>query len=73
MKCFRFCRLDEEHDPSEEFEEYLACAVCGDNGKCPTFLSSFIYGLHRTHFVKTAYSVFHLVRFGKVEHQWRGN
>lgn len=28
-----FCKEDEEHDPSEEFEEYLACAVCGDNGK----------------------------------------
>ncbi|KAK5130725.1 hypothetical protein LTR08_001712 [Meristemomyces frigidus] len=26
-----FCRQDEEHDPSEEFEEYLACSVCGDN------------------------------------------
>ncbi|KAL8783470.1 MAG: hypothetical protein Q9213_004607 [Squamulea squamosa] len=27
----RFCGQDEEHDPSEEFEEYMACAVCGDN------------------------------------------
>lgn len=27
-----FCHQDEEHDPSPEFEEYLACAVCGDNG-----------------------------------------
>lgn len=26
-----FCLQDEEHDPSEEFEEYLTCAVCGDN------------------------------------------
>ncbi|KAI9781901.1 MAG: hypothetical protein M1835_004157 [Candelina submexicana] len=26
-----FCGEDEEHDPSEDFEEYLACAVCGDN------------------------------------------
>lgn len=26
-----FCGQDEEHDPGEEFEEYLACAVCGDN------------------------------------------
>ncbi|KKY26783.1 putative histone acetyltransferase myst2 [Diplodia seriata] len=26
-----FCGQDEEHDPSEEFEEYLSCAVCGDN------------------------------------------
>jgi len=24
-----FCGQDEEHDPCEEFEEYLACAVCG--------------------------------------------
>ena len=27
----RFCLQDEEHDPCEEFEEYMACAVCGDN------------------------------------------
>ncbi|OAF63342.1 hypothetical protein VC83_00179 [Pseudogymnoascus destructans] len=26
-----FCHQDEEHDPSPEFEECLACAVCGDN------------------------------------------
>ncbi|PNS16414.1 hypothetical protein CAC42_148 [Sphaceloma murrayae] len=26
-----FCGQDEEHDPGEDFEEYLACAVCGDN------------------------------------------
>ncbi|KAL9015799.1 MAG: hypothetical protein Q9185_006813, partial [Variospora sp. 1 TL-2023] len=26
-----FCHQDEEHDPSAEFEEYMACAVCGDN------------------------------------------
>ncbi|KAF1812237.1 hypothetical protein P152DRAFT_397733 [Eremomyces bilateralis CBS 781.70] len=26
-----FCRQDEEHDPSEEFEEYLSCVVCGNN------------------------------------------
>ncbi|EON69057.1 hypothetical protein W97_08370 [Coniosporium apollinis CBS 100218] len=26
-----FCGGKEEDDPSEEFEEYLACAVCGDN------------------------------------------
>lgn len=31
----RFCGQDEEHDPGEEFEEWLACAVCGDNGKLP--------------------------------------
>lgn len=30
----RFCGESEENDPSEEFEEYLACSVCGDNGKC---------------------------------------
>lgn len=29
----RFCGQSEEDDPSEEFEEYLACAVCGDNGE----------------------------------------
>lgn len=28
-----FCLQDEEHDPSEEYEEYMACAVCGDNCK----------------------------------------
>ncbi|QIW99468.1 hypothetical protein AMS68_004986 [Peltaster fructicola] len=26
-----YCGQDEEHDPAEEYEEYLACAVCGDN------------------------------------------
>ncbi|KAN0071387.1 hypothetical protein V8E54_010818 [Elaphomyces granulatus] len=26
-----FCGQDEENDPSEEFEEYLTCAVCGDH------------------------------------------
>ncbi|KAL2819525.1 hypothetical protein BJX63DRAFT_382293 [Aspergillus granulosus] len=26
-----FCNQDEDHDPSEEFEEYLSCAVCGDH------------------------------------------
>ncbi|KAH8599789.1 hypothetical protein B0O99DRAFT_659472 [Bisporella sp. PMI_857] len=26
-----FCQLDEESDPSEVFELYLACDVCGDN------------------------------------------
>ena len=30
----RFCHEDEENDQSEEFEEYLACSVCGDNGTC---------------------------------------
>ncbi|KAF2720334.1 hypothetical protein K431DRAFT_226682 [Polychaeton citri CBS 116435] len=25
------CGQDEEHDPGEEFEEVLSCAVCGDN------------------------------------------
>lgn len=28
-----YCNQDEEHDPSEDFEPYLSCAVCGDNGK----------------------------------------
>ncbi|KAL4865864.1 hypothetical protein BDV12DRAFT_141625 [Aspergillus spectabilis] len=26
-----FCNQDEDNDPSEEFEEYLSCAVCGDH------------------------------------------
>ncbi|KAL2162194.1 hypothetical protein VTH06DRAFT_7107 [Thermothelomyces fergusii] len=26
-----FCKQDEEHDPSEEFEVFLACVKCGDN------------------------------------------
>ncbi|KAL2176309.1 uncharacterized protein P884DRAFT_226649 [Thermothelomyces heterothallicus CBS 202.75] len=26
-----FCKQDEEHDPSEEFEVFLACIKCGDN------------------------------------------
>ncbi|KAH7383289.1 hypothetical protein BKA66DRAFT_92792 [Pyrenochaeta sp. MPI-SDFR-AT-0127] len=26
-----YCTQDEENDPSPEFEEYLACVVCGDN------------------------------------------
>jgi histone acetyltransferase SAS3 len=34
----RFCHQDEEHDPSEDFEEYMACAVCGDN--CKFFVSA---------------------------------
>lgn len=32
LTIFRFCQQDEENDPSEEFELYLACDVCGDNG-----------------------------------------
>lgn len=38
MRKNRFCGQDEEHDPNEEFEEYMACAVCGDNCK---FLQQF--------------------------------
>ncbi|KAE8144754.1 hypothetical protein BDV25DRAFT_87084 [Aspergillus avenaceus] len=26
-----FCGQDEDHDPSEDFEEYLTCSVCGDH------------------------------------------
>ncbi|KAH6865785.1 hypothetical protein BKA58DRAFT_390126 [Alternaria rosae] len=26
-----YCKLDEDNDPSPEFEEYLSCAQCGDN------------------------------------------
>ena len=29
----RFCGQDEYHDPGADFEDVLACAVCGDNGK----------------------------------------
>lgn len=29
----RSCGQDEEHDPGEEFEEPLTCAVCGDHCK----------------------------------------
>lgn len=29
----RYCKLDEDNDPSPEFEEYLSCAQCGDNGE----------------------------------------
>lgn len=29
--CCIFCNKDEENDPSEEFEIYLACGICGDN------------------------------------------
>jgi hypothetical protein len=28
-----YCNQDEENDPSPEYEEYLSCSVCGDNGK----------------------------------------
>ena len=27
-----FCKQDEEHDPSEDFEAFLTCQGCGDNG-----------------------------------------
>lgn len=33
----RFCLQGEEHDPSEEYEEYMACTVCGDNCESSTF------------------------------------
>ncbi|POS87211.1 hypothetical protein EPUL_004051 [Erysiphe pulchra] len=29
--CCIYCHKDEENDPSEEFELYLACGICGDN------------------------------------------
>ncbi|KAI9707952.1 MAG: hypothetical protein M1820_004371 [Bogoriella megaspora] len=29
--CCWFCKQSEENDPNPEYEEYLACAVCGDN------------------------------------------
>lgn len=30
-----FCKQDEEHDPSEDFEAFLACRSCGENGMYP--------------------------------------
>lgn len=29
----QFCKQDEEHDPSEDFETFLACISCSSNGK----------------------------------------
>lgn len=29
-----FCKQTEENDPSEDFETYLACKSCGENGRC---------------------------------------
>lgn len=31
-----FCKQDEENDPSEEFEAYLACSGCDENGVLPS-------------------------------------
>ena len=28
-----FCKEDEENDPSEDFEAFLTCSACGNNGK----------------------------------------
>lgn len=28
-----FCKQDEENDPSEDYEAFLVCSRCGDNGK----------------------------------------
>jgi histone acetyltransferase SAS3 len=28
-----FCKEDEQHDPAEEFEAYLTCSSCGENGR----------------------------------------
>lgn len=28
-----FCKQDEDNDPSEDFEAYLACVSCGENGE----------------------------------------
>ena len=40
----RYCGEDEEHDPSEDYEEYLACAVCGDHGELSIlFVLSFVF------------------------------
>jgi histone acetyltransferase SAS3 len=27
-----YCNQDEENDPSPDYEAYLSCVVCGDNG-----------------------------------------
>ncbi|KAH8903457.1 hypothetical protein BR93DRAFT_885002 [Coniochaeta sp. PMI_546] len=39
-----FCKQDEQHDPADEFEAYLACANCGENyvenWKCPDCASA---------------------------------
>ena len=39
-KYCRFCNQDEEHDPGEEFEEYLTCSACGRH--CKWDLANFI-------------------------------
>lgn len=31
-----FCRQDEENDPSEDFEAFLTCIRCNENGGCST-------------------------------------
>ena len=37
-----FCKQDEDNDPAVEFEVFLACVKCGDNGRFPWIL----YSLH---------------------------
>ena len=47
-----FCGQNEEDDPSEDYEEYLACSVCGDHGKSNSnFLSYQKY--HMLHYQHT--------------------
>lgn len=49
----RFCGQDEEHDPGEDFEEYLACAVCGDNGEFSRLVLSFLlFCVHRCYRIR---------------------
>ena len=38
MKQISFCEEGEENDPSEDYEEYMACAVCGDHCKYETIM-----------------------------------
>lgn len=37
-----FCNQSEDDDPSEEFETYLACTRCGNNGKYPNYNSKHV-------------------------------
>lgn len=34
--------MAEDHDPNEEYEEYMACAVCGDNCMWISFHFSYV-------------------------------
>jgi histone acetyltransferase SAS3 len=34
-----FCKQDEDNDPGEEFESYLTCVSCGENGESQSIIS----------------------------------